>query len=135
MVKLTSHQAAYLRHVARLCGRKQGECADSRAVATALGATEDERMDIEDALAHDAGRFDEIGKRAVHVALPDGDEPALTNLRVALRFSARWTDAMTGGQQPISGVTKAEWPRRARRIASDLSADREISAVHVPVTP
>ena len=89
---------------------------------------------LEDALAHDAGRFDEIGKRAVHVALPDGDEPALTNLRAALRFSARWTDAMTGGQQPISGVTKAEWPRRARRIASDLAADREISDVHVPVT-
>lgn len=76
VVKLTSHQAAYLRHVARLCGRKQGECADSRAVATAIGATEDERMDIEDALAQ-AGYIEvgpapgtvgitERGRQAVH---------------------------------------------------------------------
>jgi hypothetical protein len=59
--------------------------------------------------------------------LPDGDEPALMSLRVALSFSASWIDAMTSGRQRISGVTKAEWPILARRIASDLSADREIS--------
>jgi hypothetical protein len=82
---------------------------------------------LEDALAHDAGHFDEIGRRAAHVVLPDGDEPALTNLRVALSFSATWLDAMTSDPQSSEGVTKAEWPILARQIASDLSADREIS--------
>ena len=50
-MKLSHQQLAYLRIVYRECGAKQGECADSRAVARAIGATEDERMDIEDALA------------------------------------------------------------------------------------
>ena len=90
---------------------------------------------LEDALAHDAGRFDEIGRRAVHVALPEGDEPGLTNLRVALSFSASWIDAVKNGWQPAAVVAKAEWPTIARRIASDLSADREISEAHMPVTP
>ena len=48
-MELTTQQLAYLRLVYRLCGAKPGGCADSRAVATAIGATEDERMDIEDA--------------------------------------------------------------------------------------
>ncbi len=46
-----TQQLAYLRLVYRLCGAKPGGCADSRAVATAIGATEGERMDIEDALS------------------------------------------------------------------------------------
>ena len=50
-MELTTQQLAYLRLVYRLCGAKPGGCADSRAVATAIGATEDERMDIEDALS------------------------------------------------------------------------------------
>jgi hypothetical protein len=50
VIKLTTQQLAYLRRVNRLCGAKRGACANSRAVATAIGATEDERMDIEDAL-------------------------------------------------------------------------------------
>jgi hypothetical protein len=50
VIKLTTQQLAYLRRVYRLCGAKRGACANSRAVATAIGATEDERMDIEDAL-------------------------------------------------------------------------------------
>ena len=50
-MELTQQQLAYLRHVYLLCGAAPGACADSRAVATAIGATEDERMDIEDALA------------------------------------------------------------------------------------
>ena len=59
MIKLTTQQLAYLRRVYRLCGAKRGACANSRAVATAIGATEDERMDIEDALA--AGGYIEVG--------------------------------------------------------------------------
>jgi hypothetical protein len=50
-MELTEQQLAYLRGVYQLCGARRGACADSRAVATAIGATEDERMDIEDALA------------------------------------------------------------------------------------
>ena len=50
MIKLTTQQLAYLQRVYELCGAKPGACANSRAVATAIGATEDERMDIEDAL-------------------------------------------------------------------------------------
>ncbi len=84
---------------------------------------------LEDAVAHDAGRFEEIGRRAAHVALPDGVEPVLTNLRVALSFSAGWLDAVNNRWQPVGVVAKAEWPGLARRIASDLSADREISDV------
>ena len=50
-MELSTQQLAYLRRLYRLCGAKPGACADSRAVATAIGATEDERMDLEDALA------------------------------------------------------------------------------------
>jgi hypothetical protein len=75
-MRLTVQQAAYLRRVSRVCGRKHGQSADSRAVATAIGATEDERMDIENALA-EAGYIEvgpapgtvgitERGQRAVH---------------------------------------------------------------------
>jgi hypothetical protein len=51
VMKLTNQQSAYLRRVYGLCGPKHDRCADSRAVATTIGATEDERMDLEDALA------------------------------------------------------------------------------------
>jgi hypothetical protein len=75
-MELTHQQLAYLRRVYRLCGARAGACADSRAVATAIGATEDERMDIEDALAQ-AGYIvvgsapgtvgiTELGRRAVY---------------------------------------------------------------------
>jgi hypothetical protein len=75
-MELTGQQIAYLRRVSELCGDRPGACADSRAVATAIGATEDERMDIEDALAH-AGcivvgslpgtvGITALGRRAVH---------------------------------------------------------------------
>ena len=50
-MKLTNQQLAYLRGVYRLCGPKHDQFADSRAVATTIGATEDQRMDLEDALA------------------------------------------------------------------------------------
>ena len=51
MVELTTQQLRYLRRVYHECGPKRGQCADSRKVSQAIGATEDERMDIEDALA------------------------------------------------------------------------------------
>jgi len=64
-----------LRRVYKECGPKRSQCADSRRVSQAIGATEDERMDIEDALAR-AGYIEigsmpgtvgitELGRRAV----------------------------------------------------------------------
>lgn len=51
VISLTHRELAYLRRVYRCCGAHPGACAASRKVATAIGATENERMDIEDALA------------------------------------------------------------------------------------
>jgi hypothetical protein len=75
-MKLTNQQSAYLRCVNGLCGPRHDHFADSRAAATRIGATEDERMDLEDALAQ-AGYIEvgpapgtvtitERGWRAVH---------------------------------------------------------------------
>jgi len=66
---LTPQQLAFLRRVYRVCGAKRGQCAESRAVARAIGASEDERMDIEDALAR-AG-YIEVGSGPGTVALTD----------------------------------------------------------------
>ena len=57
-MRLTNLQSAYLRCVCGLCGPKHDQCADSRAAATTIGATEDERMDLEDSLAQ-AGYIEE----------------------------------------------------------------------------
>src|SRR5215216_5506105 len=67
-MELTQQQLAYLRRVYRLCGARAGACADSRAVATAIGATEDERMDIEDALAQPG--YIVVGSSLEPLALP-----------------------------------------------------------------
>jgi hypothetical protein len=68
-MRLTARQLAYLRRLYRACGPKPGEYAESRAVARAIGATEDERMDIEDALAQSG--YITIGARAGTVGLTD----------------------------------------------------------------
>jgi hypothetical protein len=51
-MRLTGQQLAYLRRLYKACGPKPWPCTESRTVARAIGAKEDERMDIEDALAH-----------------------------------------------------------------------------------
>ena len=81
---------------------------------------------LEDASAHQAGRFGEIGGRLGRIELPTGGAPGLTNLRVALSFRDGWIAARNRGWQP-DNIAKAEWPVLARRIASDLADDREIS--------
>ena len=86
---------------------------------------------LEDAAAHEAGRFEEIGRRADHIELPSDGPPALTNLRIALTFWDGWIDARNGGWQPDGNIAKAEWPMLARCVASDLAEDREISDVRV----
>jgi hypothetical protein len=88
---------------------------------------------LKDAAAHEAGRFDAIGRRfdGVERDLPRGAAPALTQLHVALAFWDAWIDARNRGWQDDAGIQKGEWPLLARRIASDLSADREISDARV----
>jgi Mn-dependent DtxR family transcriptional regulator len=68
-MRLTVQQVAYLRRVYRLCGPKRDRCADSREVARSIGATEDERMDLENALAQ-AG-YIEVGSAPGMVGLTD----------------------------------------------------------------
>jgi hypothetical protein len=76
VMQLTEQQLAYLRGVYRLCGAKPGACADSRAVATAIGATEDERMDLEDALAQ--GGYIVVGSAPGTVGLTARGRRAVT---------------------------------------------------------
>ena len=86
-----------------------------------------------DASAHDAGRYDSIGRRfdGLEHAFPTGAEPAMTKLRIALTFWDAWIDARNHGWQPTSGIQQAEWPALARAVAADLAADREISDAKV----
>jgi uncharacterized membrane protein YeaQ/YmgE (transglycosylase-associated protein family) len=88
---------------------------------------------LKDAAAHEAGRFDDVGRRfdGIEHDLPRGTAPALTKLRVALAFWDAWIDARDNGWQGAGDIPKGEWPMLARRIASDLSADRDISDARV----
>ena len=88
---------------------------------------------LKDAAAHEAGRFDEVGRRfdGIERDLPRGTAPALAKLRVALAFWDGWIDARDQGWQGGGDIPKGEWPMLARRIASDLSADRNISDARV----
>ena len=88
-----------------------------------------------DAEAHDAERYDEIGRRygSLEYGLPRGDDQALTKLRVALTFWDDWIDARDRGWQAAGGIRQAEWPLIARSVAADLAADREIADARVHV--
>lgn len=84
---------------------------------------------IEDAEAHEAGRYAEIGRRfpAVRERASGQDPASNVHLHLALRFWQGWTAARdqrwraSDGETPI---TAADWPRFARTIASDLALDR-----------
>jgi uncharacterized membrane protein YeaQ/YmgE (transglycosylase-associated protein family) len=82
-----------------------------------------------DAEAHDAERYDEIGRGygSLEYGLPRGDDQALTRLHVALTFWDDWIDARDRGWQAAGGIRKAEWPLIARSVAADLAADQEIA--------
>lgn len=83
---------------------------------------------LKDADAHEAQRFDEIGRRfdGYEHAFPRGAEPELVELRVALTFWDAWIDARNHGWQVTAGIQPAEWPALARGIAADLAAARAI---------
>ena len=86
-----------------------------------------------DAALHEAGRFEEIGSRFDDIArdLPRGSVPSLTRLRVALAFWDGWIDARDHGWLGGGTIPKGEWPMLARRIASELSSDQDISDARV----
>jgi uncharacterized membrane protein YeaQ/YmgE (transglycosylase-associated protein family) len=88
---------------------------------------------LKDAAEHQAGRFDAIGSRfdIIERDLPRGAAAGLTKLRVALTFWDGWIDARNREWPAGGNVAKGEWPMLARRIASDLAEDREISDARV----
>lgn len=88
---------------------------------------------LNDAAAHEAGRFDAIGRRfdSIERDLPRGTAPALARLRVALAFWDGWIDARNHAWPGGGDIPKAEWPMLARRVASNLAADVAISDARV----
>jgi len=85
---------------------------------------------IEDALAHDAGRYADIGRQlpAVRATVSRHNPPWNSRLHVALRFWRRWTEARDERwreREADKQVAVTDWPRFARTIASDLSLDRD----------
>lgn len=87
---------------------------------------------LKDAMAHEAGRYDEIGRRfdGIEREFPRGVAPQLTRLRTALAFWDGWIDARNR-EWPGSNIDKGEWPMLARRIASDLAQDTDIADARV----
>jgi hypothetical protein len=83
----------------------------------------------EDAAAHEAERFDAIGRRfdGVERRFPRGTAPDLGPLHVALAFWDGWIDARNHGW-PDGPIARAAWPDLARGVASDLEADRGVAA-------
>ena len=81
-----------------------------------------------DATAHDAGRFDEVGRRfdSFEHHFPASDDPSIAELRIALLFWDAWIDARNHGWQTTAGIQPAEWPILARDVATDLRAGRAV---------
>jgi uncharacterized membrane protein YeaQ/YmgE (transglycosylase-associated protein family) len=88
---------------------------------------------LRDAMAHDAERYDEVGRRfaTVERELPRGIAPELSRLRVALTFWDAWIDARNRDWQPDGGIAKADWPLLARGVAADLEGDRDVTNARV----
>jgi hypothetical protein len=88
---------------------------------------------VTDATAHEAGRFDAIGRRfdSFEHAFPEGDDASLIDLRMALTFWDAWIDARNHGWQPTAGIQQGEWAALARGIAADLTAKRDIADARV----
>jgi len=87
---------------------------------------------LQDAEAHEAGQYDAIGRRFdwMEHRFPRGTEPELGRLHIALTFWDGWVHARNHSWPPGPiGIT--EWPRLARLVAADLTADRDITAQEV----
>ncbi len=88
---------------------------------------------LRDAAAHDAERYDEVGRRfdSLEREFRQRDAPELTRLHVALAFWDGWIDARNRGWLPAGGISKADWSLLARGVAADLTADRAITDARV----
>lgn len=82
----------------------------------------------QDAAAHDAERYDAVGRDfdGVEHHFPRGATPELLRLQTALTFWDAWIDARNHGW-PRGPVALADWSRLARALADDLEAEREIT--------
>jgi hypothetical protein len=84
---------------------------------------------IEDALAHEAGRYADIGRGlpAIRDTVDRQDPLWNSRLQLAVRFWSGWAAARDEGWQAGAGtpIAFAEWPRFARSIASDLACDHD----------
>jgi hypothetical protein len=85
---------------------------------------------IEDALAHEAGRYENIGRQlpAIRDAVSRRDPTWNSRMQMALRFWNGWATARDEGWRPSgldTPVAVGDWPRYARTIASDLARDRD----------
>jgi len=83
----------------------------------------------QDAVAHEAGQYDAIGRRFdwLEHQFPRGTAPELRRLHIALTFWDGWVHARNHSW-PRGPISLAEWPRLARIVADDLAADRDITA-------
>ena len=84
---------------------------------------------LEDAAAHDAGRYAAIGRQmpAIDDTVSRQDSSRTRQLQLALRFWRGWMDARDErwlDGDPEKRMTLTDWPRFARVIASDLALDR-----------
>jgi hypothetical protein len=88
---------------------------------------------LKDAVAHEAGRYDEIGRRfdAFERAFPDGDGNEQLELRIALTFWDAWIDARNHGWQPTAGIQPNEWPVLAREIVADLNGEGPVGSTRL----
>jgi hypothetical protein len=88
---------------------------------------------LKDAAAHEAERYDEIGRRfdSFEHRFPLGVGPELKKLRIALTFWDGWIDARNLGWQTTRGIQQSEWPQLARAVAADLTADRDITEARI----
>ena len=85
---------------------------------------------LEDATAHEAGRYAEIGRElpSIRQAVSREERSRSSRLELPLRFWHGWTkarDERWKGSQGAKPVVLEDWPRFARVIASDLALDRD----------
>jgi hypothetical protein len=87
---------------------------------------------LDDAIAHEAGLYGNVGRELtiVEEAMPRSGGREREKLYIALAFWHSWIAARDRRWQRNLGpslVARDEWPGLARRVVSDLAADREIS--------
>ena len=85
---------------------------------------------LEDATAHEAGRYQEIGRElpSIRDAVSRQQRSRSSRFELPLRFWHGWTKARDDrwkGTQGAKPVVLEDWPRFARVLASDLALDRD----------